>query len=256
AQIKFCEDKRVNDQKLREIEIQKVQKQEEYDAHLKFKENGEHKVENHKLKAAQQKYQKDLEDDFFQTQITEVINNAERAAYEYEKKRTKAIKEGALDFESIYPKLINVYNQIIDKLNKRGWVEQTSIYSNEITILEDKQKSDERLREIEAQKIMKQKEYEQFIKVNNHKIQPKFNVEISETQIYDMIDQAIQKERKYETAIRRGKNASPPYGEIIDIYTRVKDMLVKMGKSEEAKIYDEQIDLARIKFQKSKDREE
>ena len=101
---------------------------------------------------------------------------------------------------------------------------------------------------------MKQKEYEQFIKVNNHKIQPKINVEISETQIYDMIDQAIQKERKYETAIRRGKNESPPYGEIIDIYTKVKDVLVKMGKPEEAKIYDEQIDLARMKFQKSNDK--
>ena len=254
AQIKFCEEKRVNDQKLREIEIQKVQKQEEYDAHLKFKENGEQKVENHKLKAAQQKYQKDLEDDFFQTQITEVINNAERAAYEYEKKRTKAIKEGALDFESIYPKLINVYNQIIDKLKKRGWVEQTSIYSNEITILKNKQKNDERLREIEAQKIMKQREYDQFIKVNNHKVQPKINTDKFETQIYDLIDQALQKERKYEIALRRGKNESPPYEEIIDIYTRVKDMLVKMGKPDEAKIYDEQIDLARMKFQKSKER--
>ena len=254
AQIKFCEEKRVNDQKLREIEIQKVQKQEEYDAHLKFKENGEQKVENHKLKAAQQKYQKDLEDDFFQSQITEVINNAERAAYEYEKKRTKAIKEGALDFESIYPKLINVYNQIIDKLKKRGWVEQTSIYSNEITILKNKQKNDERLREIEAQKIMKQREYDQFIKVNNHKVQPKINTDKFETQIYDLIDQALQKERKYEIALRRGKNESPPYEEIIDIYTRVKDMLVKMGKPDEAKIYDEQIDLARMKFQKSKER--
>jgi len=254
AQIKFCEEKRVNDQKLREIEIQKVQKQEEYDAHLKIKENGEQRAENHKLKAAQQKYQKDLEDEFFQTQITEVINNAERAAYEYEKKRTKAIKEGALDFESIYPKLINVYNQIIDKLKKRGWVEQTSIYSNEITILKDKQKNDERLRETEAQKIMKQREYDQFIKVNNHKVQPKINADKFETQIYDLIDQALQKERKYEIALRRGKNESPPYEEIIDIYTRVKDMLVKMGKPEEAKIYDEQIDLARMKFQKSKDR--
>ena len=254
AQIKFCEEKRVNDQKLREIEIQKVQKQEEYDAHLKFKENGEQKVENHKLKAAQQKYQKDLEDEFFQTQITEVINNAERAAYEYEKKRTKAIKEGALDFESIYPKLINVYNQIIDKLKKRGWVEQTSIYSNEITILKNKQKNDERLREIEAQKIMKQREYDQFIKVNNHKVQPKINTDKFETQIYDLIDQALQKERKYEISLRRGKNESPPYEEIIDIYTRVKDMIVKMGKPDEAKIYDEQIDLARMKFQKSKER--
>lgn len=254
AQIKFCEEKSENDQKLREVEIQKIQKQKEYDAHLKFKENGEQKAEIHKLKAAKQKYQKELEDDFFQKQITEVINNAERAAYDYEKERTKAIKKGALDFESIYPKLINVYNQIIDKLKKRGWVEQTSIYSNEITILKDKQKNDERLREIEAQKIMKQREYEQFIKVNNNKIQPKINVDKFETQIYDMIDQAIQKERKYETAIRRGKNESPPYGEIIDIYTKVKDMLVKMGKPEEAKIYDEQIDLAKMKFQKSKDK--
>ena len=253
-QIKFCEEKSENDQKLREIEIQKVQKQEEYDAHLKFKENGEQRAEIHKLKAAQQKYQNELEDEFFQKQITEVINNAERASYEYEKKRTKAIKEGPLDFESIYPKLINVYNQIIDKLKKRGWIEQTSIYSNEITILKDKQKNDERLREFEVQKIMKQREYEQFIKVNNNKVQPKINVDKFETQIYDMIDQAIQKERKYETAIRRGKNESPPYGEIIDIYTRVKDMLVKMGKPEEAKIYDEQIDLARMKFQKSKDK--
>ena len=256
AQIKFCEEKRASDQKLREIELQKVQKQEEYDAHLKFKENGEQKVEAQKVKAAQQKYQKDLEDEFFQKQITEVINNAQRAVYEYEKERTKAIKEGALVFESVYPKLINVYNQIIDKLKKRGWIEQTKIYLDEITILNDMQKNDERLREIEAQKIMKQREYEQFIKVNNNKIQPKINVDKFETQIYDMIDQALQKERKYEIALRRGKIESPPYGEIIDIYTRVKDMLVKMGKTEEAKIYDEQIDLARIKFQKSKDREE
>lgn len=251
-QIKFCEEKSENDQKLRKIEIQKVQKQEEYDAHLKFKENGEQRAEAHKVKAAQQKYQKELENEYFQTQITEVINNAQRAAYEYEKKRTKAIKEGTLDFESIYPKLINVYNQIIDKLKKRGWVDQTRIYSDEITLLKDKQKNDKRLREIEAQKIMKQREYEQYIKVNNDKVQPKINVDKFKTQIYDMIDQAIQKERKYETAIRRGKHESPPYEEIIDIYTKVKDMLVKMGKPEEAKIYDEQIDLARMKFQKSK----
>ena len=253
-QIKFCEEKSENDQKLREIEIQKVQKQEEYDAHLKFKENGEQRVEAHILKAAQQKYQKELEDEFFQNQITEVINNAERAAYEYEKKRTKAIKKGALDFESIYPKLINVYNQIIDKLKKRGWIEQTRIYSDEITLLQDKQKNDKRLREIEASKIIKQREYEQFMKVDNNKVQPKINVDKFENQIYNMIDQAIQKERNYETAIRRGKKESPPYGDIIDIYTKVKDMLVKMGKPEEAKIYDEQIDLARIKFQKSKDK--
>lgn len=252
AQIKFCEEKSENDQKLREIETQKVQKQKEYDAHLKFKENGEQRAEVQKLKVAQQKYQKELDDDYFQKQITEVINNAQRAAYEYEKKRTRAIKEGTLDFESIYPKLINVYNQIIDKLKKRGWVEQTKIYSDEITILKDKQKNDERLREIEVQKIMKQREYEQFIKVNNNKVQPKINVDKFENQIYDMIDQAIQKERKYEIAIRRGKNESPPYGEIIDIYTKVKDILVKMGKPEEAKIYDEQIDRARKKFQKSK----
>ena len=71
-----------------------------------------------------------------------------------------------------------------------------------------------------------------------------------------MIDQAIQKERKFEIAIRRGKNESPPYGDIINIYTKVKDMLIKLGKSEEAKIYDEQIDLARIKFQKYKVMEE
>ena len=99
---------------------------------------------------------------------------------------------------------------------------------------------------------MKQRQYEQFIKVNNHKVQPKINIDKFETQIYDMIDQAIQKERKYETAIRRGKSESPPYEEIIELYTKVKDMLVKMGKPEEAKIYDEQIDLARMKFQKSK----
>ena len=253
-QIKLCKEKLAGDKKLREIEVQKIQKQKDYDANLKFRNFEEQKgPEAQKLRAAQEKYQKELEDEFFQKQITEVIDNVEKMAREYEIRRTKAIKEGKLDFESVYPKLIKFYNEIIRKLHNRGWIAQIKPYQESIEILKDKQKNDERLREVEAQKIMKQKEYEDFIKADNGVVRSKVRTVAFETQINEMIDEAIKIERKYEIAIRRGIiDESPPYKKIIEIYIRVRDMLIKAGKADDAKIYNEQIDLAKLKLGKRK----
>lgn len=252
-QIKLCKEKLEGDKKLREIEVQKIQKQKNYDANLKFRDFEEQTgPEALKLRAAQEKYQKELEDEFFQKQITEVIDNVEKMSREYEIRRTKAIKEGILDFKSVYPKLIKIHNEVIRKLHNRGWIAQIKPYQESIEILKDNQKNDERLREVEAQKIMKRKEYEDFIKADNGVVRTKVGTVTFETQINEMIDKAIKIERKYEIAIRRGRiDETPPYKKIIEIYTRVGNMLIKVGKADEAKIYNEQIELAKLKLEKT-----
>ena len=99
---------------------------------------------------------------------------------------------------------------------------------------------------------MKQKEYEDFIRADNGVVRSKGGTVTFETQINEMIDEAIKIERKYEIAIRRGRiDESPPYKKIIEIYTRIRDMLIKIGKADEAKIYSEQIDLAKLKLEKT-----
>ena len=253
-QIDLYLSRTAQDKKLRAIETQKIQKQKEYEEHLKFNKIERQPIsEARRIKDVQEKYQKELEDEYFEKQISEVIDNAERDAHEYEMRKMKAIKQGNLDFECIYPELITIYTEVRNKLLEKGWNDQATFFSNQIMIYKTKHEKDKKLREIEGQKIQKQKEYDEFIKIKRDKVHLKVKDDEFETKIYKMVDKAVKMERKYEFAIRRGKtNENPPYETIIKIYTNVKDMLLERGSEDEAKIYNKQIELAQLKIEKSK----
>ena len=57
-----------------------------------------------------------------------------------------------------------------------------------------------------------------------------------------MVDKAIRLAREYEFAVRRGNTEiKSPYPEIIEIYTKVRDMLLEKGFNDQAEIYNKQI---------------
>ncbi len=261
--IRISSEKLEQDRKLRAIEAKKIEKQQEYEDTIRSKIGvGETESNIGKLKAAQDRYEKQLEDEFFQTQITEVVKNAEKLAHEYELKRSRALKEGNLDFECVYPELIQIYTEVNNKLLKKGWNEQAEPFIDSIRIYQEKLKQDMKLREIEAQKIQKQLEYEEFIKAKKEVVRVKVKEKAVknkivdkkfETQIYEMVDRALSMERKYELAARRGKiDESPPYETIIEIYTKVKNMLLEKKRANDAKVYNKQIEVALQKLEKIK----
>ena len=265
-QIKIYNEKIKQDEKLRAVEESKKDKQKLYEETFKSKSSvDELNLDVEKLKAVQDKYEKELENEFFQKQVSEVIDNAEKRAHEYERKKLEALKEGNLDFDCIYPELIEVYKEVRDMLLKRNWLKQAEPFIDSIRICQEKLTQDMKLREIEAQKIQKQLEYEEFIKAKKEVVRVKVDANKEkavknkvmnkkfETQIYEMVDRAISMERKYELAVRRGKIIeSPPYETIVEIYTKVKNMLLEEGRDDDAKVYNKQIDVALQKLEKIK----
>ncbi|MFX1392127.1 MAG: hypothetical protein ACFFAH_01005 [Promethearchaeota archaeon] len=262
-QIRLYQDKLEKDKKLREIEAQKRERKKEYFVSLKVKKEEEAKSE--KLKVAEEKISKEVEDGIFEKQITELVDKTEKMSREYEVKKKKAIKKGQLDFKSPYPDIIEIYIKVRDSLIERGWRAQAEIYTRQIQIYQDKLEKDNKLREIEAQKIQKQKEYDELLKfkktkaplatildklkLDKEKYKKEFDLEFVQNEVSKMVDEAIKMAREYEFALRRGNyEISCPYPEIVEIYTRVRDMVLENGLEDQAEVYSKQIQLYQNKL--------
>ena len=193
--------------------------------------------------------QKKLSDKTFEDQITEMVNNAEQKEREYE----KAIKKGKFEFECPYLEIIEIYEDIKRKLIEKGWAEQTPIYTRQILFLHDKLEKDKKLREIEALKAQKQKEYDEVYKMGatekkiaidveklkeielESKLQTEQNKFI--TELTKMADDAEKTARNYEIAIKKGKFETPcPYHEIIEIYEDIRNAFLEMDMKDQAAI--------------------
>ncbi len=254
-QINLYLGKLEKDKKLREIEAQKAQKQKEFEETFKSKQELKMlKKDEEKLKTAEIQYQKELEDEKFQTMITNMVNKAEEMVRKYE----FAIRQGKFEVICPYQEVIEIYSDAKNKLVERGWSEQALIYAKQINLYLGKLEKDKKLREIEAQKAQKQKVYEDSIKIKEDDKQIKADLEKLklaeeiyqkeledanfENEIAKMVDQAEEMARKYEFAIRLGKfEENCPYQEIIDLYTEAKNKLIERGWSEQANIYTKQV---------------
>ena len=78
-----------------------------------------------------------------------MIDVAEREAREYE----LAIKRGKFEKECPYPKIIEIYKNIREKVYAKGWVEEAKLYTDQIIRYQEKLKKDKNLRELEAEKV-------------------------------------------------------------------------------------------------------
>ena len=265
-QIKLINEKSENDKLLREIEQQKRQKQIEYEEQKKLIPDETQIIKDvEKLKGIEAKRRKEYEDERFQEQITTIVNKAEELARKYE----FAIRQGKFEEVCPYQEIIDIYNEVKDKVVEKGWSEQALIYTKQINLYIGKLEKDKKLREIESQKALKQKEYEDSIKIKKDDKQiradldrlkiaeEQYHKELEdanfETEITKMVDRAEEMARKYEFAIRQGKfEEICPYQEIIDIYTEAKNKLVEKGWVEQVNIYTRQINFYIDKLENDK----
>ncbi|MFX1339227.1 MAG: hypothetical protein ACFFDK_11510, partial [Promethearchaeota archaeon] len=265
-QINLYLGKLEKDKKLREIEAQKAQKQKIYQDSIKVKEKERYlKSDLEKLRLAEELYQKELEDANFENEIAKLVNRAEELARKYE----FAIRQGKFEEKCPYQEIIDIYTKAKNNLIDRGWTEQANIYIKQVNYYLGKLDNDLRLREIEAQKAQKQKEFEELTKIKKEdkqleedieklrtveeQYQREFEEEDFENEISKMVDEADAMARKYELALRRGKfEESCPYPVIIEVYEQVKKRLLERGWNDEAAIYRKQVQLYQDKFEQDK----
>ena len=207
-------------------------------------------------------------DEKFENQIAQMIDNAEKMARNYE----LAIKKNKYEIKCPYPKIIKIYEDIRQKLIDYGWNEQAGIYQKQIEFYHEKLERDKKLREIEAQKVQKQKDFEDLRKINeidtiravifslnkdeeilNLEEKKKEKLEDSE-EIFNMISNAERIAREYEQEIKRDNilHVDCPYEKIIEIYKEVKKRFQNIGWKEESSKLIDSISYYKVRLKKDK----
>ncbi len=269
-QIKLYYEKLEKDKKLREVEAKKRERDKVYLDSLKIKKEEVFKGE--KLKVTEEKIRKEVDDEILKKQISELVDTAEKMSREYDIEIKKAIKKGQLDIESVYPDIIAIYENVRDRLLERGWTNQAKIYIRQIQIYQERLEKDKKLREIEDQKIQKQKEYEEHLKVkkreaalianlyksklDKEEFEKEYDLEVTQKKVSNMVDEAIKIAREYEFAIRRGLQSEDQstYLRVIEIFKKVRKMVLEHGLKDQAEIYTKQIQLYQNKLKSIKKR--
>ncbi|MFX1316581.1 MAG: hypothetical protein ACFE9T_12010 [Promethearchaeota archaeon] len=261
-QIKIYEEKLEKDKKLLEIELQKVQKDKELEDFYKV-QKGEKEVpfEQIELKAIEEK----KEEEEFEKKIAEMINKAEKLVRDYELSLKRSKSKAEIIKKTPYPEIIETYKQIRDKVSAKGWKEQAEIYTSQIKIYEEKLEKDKKLLEIELQKVQKEKELEEFYKVQKGEkevpfeqidlkaIEKKKEEEEFEKKITEMINKAEKLARDFDLSMKRAMKEgkvikTTPYPEIIEIYKQIRDKIYTKGWREQAEIYGNQIKIYQEKL--------
>ena len=254
-QINITKQRLEADKKLREIEMAKVQKQKEYEASLKAKkEDMGLKADLDKIKYIEDRYKEELEEEEFENQITALVDKADEMVRKYE----LAIRYGQFEQECIYPKVIEIYEEISKRLLVKGWKRESMIYKDQIKLYQDKLEQDKKLREIEEQKRKRDLAYLESLKARKEagidveklkKIKEKAkDDEFFQQEIDRLATQAKKSLKNYELAIRHGNfEAEPPFEEVIRIYSDIRDMLREREWHDEATIFINQLNLIKQK---------
>ncbi|MBA7536011.1 hypothetical protein ES705_28273 [subsurface metagenome] len=153
-----------------------------------------------------------------------------------------------------------------------GWNEQAMIYNEQIKFYHEKLEKDKKLREIEAQKVQKQKEFEELHKINeidtikavilslnkeeeilNFEEKKKEKLEESK-EIFNMISNAERIAKEYEQEIKRVSilHLDCAYEKIIEIYKEVKKRFENIGWKEESSKLIDSIRYYKEKLEKDK----
>ncbi len=259
-QIKITKERQEADKKLREIEMEKVEKQKEYELSLKAKKEDKGlKADLEKMQDIQDRFKKELEEEEFENQITALVDKADEMVRKYE----LAIRYGQFDEECIYPEVIEIYEEISKRLSIKGWERENMIYKNQIKLYQDKLEQDKKLREVEAQKRERDLAYLEALKAKKDagidieklkEIEEKAkDDELFQQEIDRLATQAENSLKNYEYAIKRGKfETEPPFEEVLSIYSDIRDKLVSRDWKSQAAIYSKQIDIIKQRQEKDK----
>ncbi|MFX1370821.1 MAG: hypothetical protein ACFFCE_03100, partial [Promethearchaeota archaeon] len=244
-------------EKLMEIEAQKAQREKELE-------------EMHKIEKVEEPDQKKLdiikkkeEEKEFQNYIMEMVNKAEKREREFDLAMKKAIKEGGVLKETPYSEIIEIYENLREKVYARGWREQSEIYANQIKIYQEKLEKHEKLMEIEAQKAQREKELEELKKIDKSEIKPakpdkikELETEFKEEDIIldkamNLIDDTEKAVKKYELSIKKDILVyESPYNKAISNYEEARELFTKIGWRDEANRLNKTINFYKDKKEK------
>ncbi|MCJ7648750.1 MAG: hypothetical protein MUP85_09080, partial [Candidatus Lokiarchaeota archaeon] len=150
---------------------------------------------------------------------------------------------------------------------QKGWIEEAAVYSTHLKKYTDLYNKEQKIREIEANKLEKDREFEDLQKIDKEDstygsqleklklIEEKQKIqkedENFENYIDNIINSTVKEAREYEMAIKRGQfEIDCPYLKISELYEEVYKQVYKKGWKEEAELYKKQIVLFREKFEK------
>ncbi|MFW9946332.1 MAG: hypothetical protein ACFFDX_05830, partial [Candidatus Odinarchaeota archaeon] len=273
-QIKHYQDLLEKDEKLRQFEAQKLEKQRQYeDLHIIKKEEKISDSDIERLKMLEEQRRLEIEEEEFRRMIDQMVNNAEMKAREYDLAMKKAIKKGYLLENCVYPEVIAIYEEIKNKVAEKGWTDQIRIYVNQIRHYQELMQKDEKLRQFEAQKLEKQRQYEDLHKIKKEEkisdsdierlkmLEEHRRLETKEEEFRRMIDQMVNNAEKlareydirFKKGIKKGNlNFESKYPEIIERYTQARNLVLEKGLDREGAIYANQIRKYSELFEKEK----
>ena len=270
-QVQIYKEKLAKDIKIRELEAMKAEKDREYVDIMRtgkvVRELEKDSQREERFRSIEAKLKKEFEDEKFQNFITETVGNTEKMVRNYELE----IKKGNFEAEPPYQRVLDIYTEIRQKLIDKGWMDQVDIYTNQIRIYNSRLEQDKKLRAVEAQKREKEKAYLDSLKIQKKEavdveklkaVDAKYKGGIEEAKFQNLITSSVEEadkiEREYETkkkkAIREKKllEIEAPYLKIIEIYERLRDMLLQKGWTDQATIYMSQIQVYTEKFERDK----
>jgi len=258
-------DKELN---IRKIEANKLEKDKEFEVLHKIQaKDAITGTKIQKLRTLEEDQSKQEDALEFRKQVDSMVNSAEKMAREYNVAFKKAIKKGNLDIISKYPEILELYTQARTFVSQKGWIEEAAIYSTHIKNYTDLYNKEQKIREIEAKKLEKDKEFEKLKRINKEDSVYGFQLEklklIEEKQktqkedekfeneIDNIINSTLKEAREYEMAIKRGQfEKDCPYLKISELYEEIYKQVYKRGWKEEAELYKKQVVLFREKFEK------
>ncbi|MFX0180646.1 MAG: hypothetical protein ACFE78_10670, partial [Candidatus Hodarchaeota archaeon] len=238
-QIILYQEKLKKDKNLRELEVEKVRKEQEFKESFK-KPKGVKLSEMDKL---EEKEKRDTQHEQLLDEAMTLINEAENEVKSYE----LSLKKDILIYQSPYDKAISNYDKARNLFKQVGWAEEAHRLLNTINFYKEKKARDDNLREIEKEKLEKAKLEEARLKyipehvpfAREQKIiafekLKKEKTKDSET-IFNLINKAERLAQEYEVKKKDGiLSTVSPFQEIIDIYIDAKKQFEEIGWNEQA----------------------
>ena len=259
---------------LKELERERVEMEQKIETELEkeklIDQYAKEVIEQEKIAQVERlkgiEFQK-MEQEFFKAQIDNMVSEAAMMAREYELEMQRAIKDGKIVEECIYPKVIEIYKNVKELLVDKGWNKEAAIYDDTIDVYIQKFEKDKKIRHIEADKVKKQKETEELLKVQEQGIetpiseeqqhaikeqrQKAIEIQNIRNQIEEMTKRAERLTREYEVALRKGKfELKCPYSEIINIFEKAREMALERGWDTDVTIFSSQIYSYKQKLEK------
>ncbi|MFX1457066.1 MAG: hypothetical protein ACFFDB_16950 [Promethearchaeota archaeon] len=226
--IKFYEDKKEKDEKLRQIEKKKL---EEPAVELRYAKDDTEKALIARERRVLELEKAEKEKNEVVEQIFRDIHKAEKIAQEYDVMK----KESILDHEAPYEEIIRIYREAKKKFEEIGWLEESMKLINTIKFYKEKQESDNKLRALEGAKVKKQEEEllqqqllikqakeerERILKQRREsRIQKEkkvFEIETSKSEAFTLMDKA-----KNELNLNNFDQAIEYYKESEEIFTEI-----------------------------------